>query len=62
MNEPRSDPFLSYASADRAWVQGYLIPALGMPRERIITQDDFQLGTLFIAHLIGDIPHVRFST
>lgn len=33
MNEPfKFELFLSYANTDRAWVHGYLIPALGVPR------------------------------
>jgi hypothetical protein len=38
------DLFISYTKADQAWVQGCLIPALGLPVERVTTPQDFRLG------------------
>jgi energy-coupling factor transporter ATP-binding protein EcfA2 len=38
------DLFICYAPADEAWVQGYLIPALGLPPERVLTRELFRLG------------------
>jgi energy-coupling factor transporter ATP-binding protein EcfA2 len=35
--EPAYDFFVSFAEADRSWVQGFLIPALGLPPERAAT-------------------------
>jgi hypothetical protein len=52
MNEPFTlDLFLSYAAADRAWARGYLIPALGVPRERLITHDEFHLGAARVSEV-----------
>ncbi len=38
------DLFVSYAPADRPWVDGYLLPALSLPAEKVITKDDFRPG------------------
>ncbi|HEX6293122.1 MAG TPA: TIR domain-containing protein [Herpetosiphonaceae bacterium] len=39
------DLFISHTSRDAEWVRGYLLPALGLPAERIITPQDFVPGT-----------------
>ena len=62
MNEPFTfDLFLSYAPADRAWVHGYLIPALGVPRERIITPDDFRIGAARVSEIERAVTTSRYS-
>jgi len=38
------DLFISHAKVDHAWVKGFLLPALGLPPERIITQQGFRPG------------------
>lgn len=38
------DVFVSYAAADRWWVEGFLLPELGVPPDRTITRDQFDLG------------------
>jgi WD40 repeat protein len=48
--DSRYDVFLSFAEGDRDWVEGYLLPALGLPKERVIASqqtkhsESFQLG------------------
>jgi energy-coupling factor transporter ATP-binding protein EcfA2 len=40
VGDPRSHQyvlFISFTDSDRSWVEGYLLPALGLPKERIIT-------------------------
>ena len=44
MAEPTYDLFLAYADADRAWVEGFLRPALGVPNEHTITIQTFRPG------------------
>ena len=44
MAEPTYDLFLAYADADRAWVEGFLRPALGVPNENTITTQTFRPG------------------
>jgi hypothetical protein len=48
-DKPTYDLFISYAEGDRAWVEGYLLPALGMPAERVITHQDFRPGAAVVA-------------
>lgn len=36
--------FISYADLDQAWIEGFLIPALGLPRAQIITKSSFIPG------------------
>ena len=38
------DLFIAYASDDADWVEGFLIPELSLPPERVITQEDFRPG------------------
>ncbi len=38
------DIFISYTDDDSEWVEGFLIPALGVPEERIITREKFRPG------------------
>src|SRR5450755_1528516 len=38
------DLFISYADVDHDWVEGYLLAALGLPKEQIITHEQFRLG------------------
>lgn len=42
----RQDLFISYADADRAWVEGYLINALKQAGVRYHTEAAFALGTV----------------
>lgn len=42
--QTRYDLFVSYVEADRAWVAGFLLPALGLPAERVITQQTLTPG------------------
>jgi tetratricopeptide (TPR) repeat protein len=38
------DLFIAHAGDDAAWVHGYLIPELGLPRDRIVTYEDIRPG------------------
>ncbi|NEQ62434.1 MAG: TIR domain-containing protein, partial [Moorea sp. SIO4A1] len=38
------DIFISYTDDDSEWVEGFLIPALGVPEQRIITREKFRPG------------------
>jgi hypothetical protein len=38
------DLFVSYADDDREWVSGFLLPALGLPADRVITQQTLTPG------------------
>jgi tetratricopeptide (TPR) repeat protein len=45
--EPAWDLFVSYAEADRAWVEGYLLPGLREKGVRCLTPAGFRLGAFW---------------
>jgi AcrR family transcriptional regulator len=53
--------FISHARADRAWVRGYLIPALGLPADAILTPDDFQPGAALVAEFERGVSSSRYT-
>ena len=50
----RYDLFISCAAADLKWVQGFLLPALGLPAERVICN---QQGSVWRRILSGRCDH-----
>ncbi|MCL2923246.1 MAG: toll/interleukin-1 receptor domain-containing protein [Trichodesmium sp. MAG_R04] len=38
------DLFICFANSEESWVEGFLIPELGIPDERIITRENFRAG------------------
>lgn len=50
---PAYDVFVSYAEADRAWVEGYLLDALTVAGVRVHSEAAFALG----APLLGEFEH-----
>src|SRR5712691_5716811 len=50
--------FLSFAGADQPWAEGYLLSALGLPSDRVITTQSFQLGS----SLVGEFDRVIRSS
>src|SRR5512142_1170394 len=48
MAEPTYDIFLVYADDDRAWVEGFLRPALDVPDEDTITRQKFRPGAAIV--------------
>lgn len=55
------DLFISHARADIAWVHGYLLPTLGLPPERIITEQNFARGTSLVAEFEQAIQNSRLT-
>jgi WD40 repeat protein/energy-coupling factor transporter ATP-binding protein EcfA2 len=49
------DLFISYAGADRAWAQGYLLDGLHAAGVRCLTQGDFSLGARWTEELEGAV-------
>src|SRR5688572_23207221 len=58
---PAYDLFVSYAEADRAWVEGALLPSLGLPRERVITPGDFALGAPVVDEYVRAVTQSRYT-
>lgn len=61
MEDSDYDLFVSYAPADRPWVEGYLLPALGLPDERIITPRRFEIGRPILGEFERAIQRSRYS-
>ena len=55
------DLFISYTEADKAWVEGYLLPALGLPLERIVTPKDFRPGAAVVAEFERAVTDSRYT-
>jgi hypothetical protein len=59
--DDRYDLFISYAEADRAWVQGFLLPTLGLPEEHTITPQDFRLGAARVDEFEQAVTSSRYT-
>ncbi len=55
------DVFISYAQTDRTWVEGYLLPALGLPPERVITPKDFRPGAAVVVEFERAVIDSRYT-
>jgi WD40 repeat protein len=55
------DLFVSYADADRDWVTGYLVPALGLPAGRLLIKDGFRPGASVVAEFERAVRGSRFT-
>ena len=50
--------FVAYAEANRDWVEGYLLPEIGLPRPAVATRDDFVPG----APVVNEIERAILSS
>jgi len=63
----RYDLFVSFAEGDRDWVQGYLLPALGLAKERVIARqytkhtESFQLNANVVDEFERAITGSRYK-
>ncbi len=55
------DLFISCANADLAWVEGFLLPALSLPAERVITFRQFVPGASLIAEFERAVRDSRYT-
>src|SRR5271165_6206992 len=60
-SETRYDLFIVHADADRAWVDGYLRPAVGVESARLITPRDFTLGAAIPAEFDRAVTSSRYT-
>jgi WD40 repeat protein/energy-coupling factor transporter ATP-binding protein EcfA2 len=58
---PTADLFVSHADADHEWVAGYLLPALGLPADRLLTKDQFRPGAAVVEEFERAVRHSRFT-
>ncbi len=55
------DLFVSHAEEDRSWVLGFFLPALGLPRERVVTSGDLVPGRGRIAEIVRAVESSRYT-
>ena len=55
------DIFVSYARPDAAWVKGFLLPALGLPAEQVITPEQFDPGAPLLTEVGRAVQGSRYS-
>jgi WD40 repeat protein/energy-coupling factor transporter ATP-binding protein EcfA2 len=60
-SEARYDLFIVHAEADRAWVEGYLKPALGVEPARLITPPGFDLTATVPAEFERAVTSSRYT-
>lgn len=61
MDEPTYDVFISYASEDEAWVDGYLVDALTVAGMKVHTEEAFRLGVPRLSEFERAITQSRRS-
>ncbi len=57
----RYDLFVSHSRADRAWVYGYLLPALDLSPERLITPQGFRPGAAIVGEFERAVGSSRIT-
>jgi WD40 repeat protein len=55
------DLFVAFAEADEKWVQGYLVPALGVPNERLLISRYFVPGAPLLEEFDRAVKESRFT-
>ena len=60
-SEVRHDLFIVHAEADRAWVDGYLRPEVGVEPDRLITRRDFQPGAVIADEYERAVASSRYT-
>lgn len=53
--------FISYARTDTPWVEGYLLPALDLPADQVLTPQDFELGIPVVTAFEQAISQSRYT-
>ena len=56
--QTRSSLFVAYAEANRAWVEGFLLPEIGLSRGSVVTREDFLPG----APIVSEVEHAILSS
>jgi formylglycine-generating enzyme required for sulfatase activity len=53
--------FVVHAAADAAFVREYLLPALGLPRPRVLLVDELPLGGLLVSEIDRGVSRSRYT-
>jgi hypothetical protein len=57
----RYDLFVTFAQADRAWVLGFMLPALGLADDRVITAEHFRPGASVVDEFERAVTTSRYT-
>ena len=60
-NQSTYDLFISYADDDVEWVEGFLLPSLGISDERVLTKEDFRPGSDKITEFERAVTNSRYT-
>jgi TIR domain len=60
-SQPQYDLLVLHAEADRDWVQGYLLPALGLPHRSVVTTNSFTAGAPRVTEFERAVVASRFT-
>ena len=55
------DIFVSHAESEKAWVQGYLLPSLSLPSERVIIPQNFRPGASIVQEFERAVTGSRYT-
>jgi len=55
------DLFILHATADTAFVRGYLLPALDLPASRVLLLDDLALGAIAVSEIERGVVNSRLT-
>jgi hypothetical protein len=58
---PPCDLFILHARADQDWVQGYLLPELGLPKRSVVTTMSFTVGAPKVREVERGVVGARFT-
>jgi formylglycine-generating enzyme required for sulfatase activity len=53
--------FLAYAERDRDWVDGFLLPEVGLDRQSVLTPQEFEAGAVVIQEFERAVQTARFT-
>ena len=53
--------FLAYAESDRDWVDGFLLPEVGLDRQSVLTPQEFEAGAVVIQEFENAVLTARFT-
>src|SRR4051794_172505 len=53
--------FLAYAEKDRDWVEGFLLPEVGLDRQLVLTPQEFEPGAVVIEEFERAVQTARFT-
>jgi hypothetical protein len=57
----RYELFVTFAQADRAWVYGFMLPALGLAQDRVITAEQFRPGAPVVDEFERAVTTSRYT-